>query len=324
MTDNSLPDPPIRRIVTTHDEAGKAVVMLEDAASNHKWSGHGNVSTMIWSTDRTPAEMWTKEDYGARIVPRQPPPMGSRFAIIDMPPGSPGFMHRPDTLDYVICLDGTIDMDLDDSTVTLRAGDVLVQQGTNHAWVNRSQAKARVAFVLLDALPKPDGRTPPRAWAAPRSDAKGAAPEPPIRRVVTTHDRDGKAVVMLDGPATTHKWSGRGTVSTLIWSSDRCPADIWTKQDYGTRLIDSQPPPMGSRFAMIDHPPGTPGRMHRTDSVDYVICLKGRMRMEMDDSAVVLRPGDVLVQQGTNHAWVNEGDETCRLAFVLMDAKPKP
>jgi quercetin dioxygenase-like cupin family protein len=149
-------------------------------------------------------------------------------------------------------------------------------------------------------------------------------PDPPIRRIVTTHDEAGKAVVMLEDAASNHKWSGHGNVSTMIWSTDRTPAEMWTKEDYGARIVPRQPPPMGSRFAMIDYPPGTPGRMHRTDSVDYVICLKGRMRMEMDDSAVVLRPGDVLVQQGTNHAWVNEGDETCRLAFVLMDAKPKP
>ena len=151
MTETLPPDPPIRRIVTTHDREGKAVVMREDRASNHKWSGHGNVSTLIWSTDQTPAEMWTTEDHGARIVPRQPPAMGSRFAIIDMPPGSPGFMHRTDTLDYVVCLDGRIDMDLDDSTVTLAAGDVLVQQGTNHAWVNRGDKPCQIAFILIGA-----------------------------------------------------------------------------------------------------------------------------------------------------------------------------
>jgi quercetin dioxygenase-like cupin family protein len=323
MDEKLPPNPPIRRIVTTHDAAGKAVVLLDDIASNHKWSGHGNVSTMLWSTDETPAEIWSDEDYGARIVPRQPPAMGSRFAIIDFPPGMPGFMHRTDTIDYVICLEGTIDMDMDDSTVTLHEGDTMVQQGTNHSWINRSQAKARVAFVLLDAIPAPDGKTVPRAWAPPRSDASGTPPNPPIRRVVTTHDVNGKAVVMLDGPATTHKWSGRGTVSTLIWSTDRCPADIWSKDDHGAHLIDSQPPPMGTRFALIDYPPGTPGRMHRTDTVDYVICLKGRMRMDMDDSSVEMGPGDVLIQQGTNHAWVNVGADTCRLAFVLIDGKPK-
>jgi hypothetical protein len=62
-------------------------------------------------------------------------------------------MHRTETIDYVIVIAGEIDMDMDDSTVHLRAGDVMVQRGTNHAWVNRSAAPARVALVLIDAVP---------------------------------------------------------------------------------------------------------------------------------------------------------------------------
>jgi uncharacterized cupin superfamily protein len=62
-------------------------------------------------------------------------------------------MHRTDTIDYVIVIEGEIDMDMDDSTVTLKQGDVMVQRGTNHAWANRSGARARVAFVLIDAEP---------------------------------------------------------------------------------------------------------------------------------------------------------------------------
>jgi uncharacterized cupin superfamily protein len=73
--------------------------------------------------------------------------------VIDFPPGNPGRMHRTETIDYVIVISGEIDMDMDDSTVHLRAGDVMVQRGTNHAWVNRGTAPARVAFVLVDAKP---------------------------------------------------------------------------------------------------------------------------------------------------------------------------
>ena len=62
-------------------------------------------------------------------------------------------MHRTETLDYVIVISGEIDMDTDEGSVTLRNGDVMVQRGTNHAWVNRSASLARVAFVLLDAQP---------------------------------------------------------------------------------------------------------------------------------------------------------------------------
>jgi uncharacterized cupin superfamily protein len=61
--------------------------------------------------------------------------------------------HRTETLDYVIVLEGEIEMDMDDSTVTLKAGDVLIQRGTNHTWMNRSQQRARIAVVLVDAKP---------------------------------------------------------------------------------------------------------------------------------------------------------------------------
>jgi uncharacterized cupin superfamily protein len=73
--------------------------------------------------------------------------------VIDFPPGNAAHMHRTETVDYVIVIEGEIDMDMDDSTVKLKQGDIMVQRGTNHAWANRSKARARVAFVLVDAKP---------------------------------------------------------------------------------------------------------------------------------------------------------------------------
>ena len=93
------------------------------------------------------------EDLGARILGTAPPPHGSRFAVIDFPPGNRAVMHRTETIDYVVVIAGEIDMDMDDSTVHLKAGDVMVQRGTNHAWANRGTERARLAFVLLDASP---------------------------------------------------------------------------------------------------------------------------------------------------------------------------
>jgi uncharacterized cupin superfamily protein len=61
--------------------------------------------------------------------------------------------------------------------------------------------------------------------------------------------------------------------------------------------------------------------MHRTRSVDYAVVLSGEIDMVLDDSVVHLKPGDTIVQQATNHAWVNHGTETCRILFVLMDSK---
>lgn len=147
----------------------------------------------------------------------------------------------------------------------------------------------------------------------------------PIRRVVTGHDARHVAKVVRDGPATNAKYPGHGLVSTLIWSSDRTPADIAVGEaieDMGARILGTPPPPRGTRFAIIDFPPGAPSRMHRTESLDYVIVMSGAIDMDMDDSTVHLKAGDVMVQRGTNHAWVNRGTEPARLAFVLIDAKP--
>jgi quercetin dioxygenase-like cupin family protein len=148
--------PRIRRIVTGHGDGDVARVLVDGPATNEKSPDPGLVSTLIWSTDRTPAPIERGdpvEDMGDRTLGSAPPLHGTRFCVIDFPPGNPPARHRTDTLDYVIVLEGEIDMDLDDSTVHLKAGDVMVQRGTYHAWVNRGTARARIAVVLVDGIP---------------------------------------------------------------------------------------------------------------------------------------------------------------------------
>ncbi len=169
-----------------------------------------------------------------------------------------------------------------------------------------------------------------------------------VRRVVTVVDDDGKAVVLLDG-ANPHKTvrPNRNTVSRVLWVTDRCPAAMSGKSDRAAASIGIAPPAGGSVFRIVDIPPITPeiekldhdnmqselrdhapkrGRpprhplMHRTRTVDYAIVMAGEIDMLLDDSEIHLKAGDVLVQQGTNHAWVNRGSEPCRVAFVLIDA----
>jgi quercetin dioxygenase-like cupin family protein len=148
--------PPIRRVITGHDAGNVAKVLIDSAATNAKYPGPGTVSTLMWCTDHTPAVMPVGEhieDMGARILGTAPPANGTRFTVIDFPPGNKPHMHRTETIDYVLVLEGEIDMDMDASTVKLKAGDIMVQRGTNHAWANRGTARARVAFVLIDAQP---------------------------------------------------------------------------------------------------------------------------------------------------------------------------
>jgi quercetin dioxygenase-like cupin family protein len=148
---------------------------------------------------------------------------------------------------------------------------------------------------------------------------------PPIRRVVTGHDNSNVAKVIMDGEATNHKGGASGAQSTLIWITEGAPAEMPVGEqveDLGARILGTPPPPNGTRFAVITFPPGNPGRMHRTETIDYVIVMQGELDMDMDDSTVKLKAGDVMVQRGTNHAWVNRGTEVARAAFVLIDAKP--
>jgi quercetin dioxygenase-like cupin family protein len=146
----------VRRVVTGHSTNGVAKILIDGEASNTKRPTEGIASTLIWCTDQMPVPVGlgeTFEDMGARQLGAPPPENGSRFVVIDFQPGAPGIMHRTETLDYVIVISGEIEMDTDEGSVTLRSGDVMVQRGTNHAWVNRSEMTARVAFVLLDAQP---------------------------------------------------------------------------------------------------------------------------------------------------------------------------
>jgi len=163
------PYPAIRRVVTGHDKAGKAKVLIDGPATNAKFPGPGAVSTLMWITDAMPCDMAVgedAEDMGARIVGTPPPENGTRFAILEVPPGNAPVMHRTESIDYVIVLAGEIEMDMDAETVKLKAGDVLIQRGTHHAWANRSSAPAKIAVVLIDAKPLGLGHAVSRAESA--------------------------------------------------------------------------------------------------------------------------------------------------------------
>lgn len=170
-----------------------------------------------------------------------------------------------------------------------------------------------------------------------------------VRRVVTTVDQTGKAVVLSDGPAPRKAVRpASGNTSRLLWVTETVPADISGPTDRGNVDVGTQPPTTGTIFRIVDYPPesaevrqlqpgfrqqeigddtpskGRPPRhpmMHRTRSVDYAIVMEGEIDMLLDDTEIHLKAGDVLIQQGTNHAWVNRSGAICRIAFILVDAK---
>ncbi|MCC7485588.1 MAG: cupin domain-containing protein [Burkholderiales bacterium] len=176
----------------------------------------------------------------------------------------------------------------------------------------------------------------------------------PVRRVVTANDADGRSYVLHDGPAPNVNANAfkKGTAMTDVWVFASCPADISGTRDDGTlpfhfepprsgghlRIVQSDPKPPdydpgNDRFIVPPHPPRkTEGgtferggqnlyttRMHKSETLDYGILLAGERVLITDDGERVLKPGDVVVQVGSWHAWGNPGDGS-QMAFVMMGA----
>ena len=170
----------------------------------------------------------------------------------------------------------------------------------------------------------------------------------PVRRLVTGHDGDGKAICIMDGPAANvlERPNRPGVALTNIWQTDTTPAPIDAEGDPVAGPFVLHPPENGSVFRVIEFGPEDPEVMakldgaaafaemgaggnvvegarhpfmHRTDTVDYAIVLSGEITMLLDDTEYLLKAGDTVVQRGTNHAWSNQSDDVCVMAFVLID-----
>jgi naringenin degradation protein FdeH len=165
------------------------------------------------------------------------------------------------------------------------------------------------------------------------------------RRIVTGHDSRGKAVVLFDDVATAKQRGANGV--TLFWVTSEFPVDAAGSSDRAQTPIGVPPPKNGTVFRVVDFAPASPhaapvdhneilramgidpatqgyprhANTHRTKTIDYAIVLDGEIDMLLDDSEIHVKAGDVLVQQATNHAWVNNGTRPCRIAFILIDAK---
>ena len=141
-----------------------------------------------------------------------------------------------------------------------------------------------------------------------------------VRRVITGHDANGKAVVTIDEVAK-NVTSGRpGASAVNIWTTEGFPVDNDGHADEGQRKVATTLA-NGTIFRIIEFAPGLAARNHRTDSIDYIVVISGEIEMELDDTLVRLKAGDVMVQRGTIHNWINRGGAPCVLAVILVDAK---
>jgi mannose-6-phosphate isomerase-like protein (cupin superfamily) len=178
---------------------------------------------------------------------------------------------------------------------------------------------------------------------------------PTVRRVVTGHDSDGKAVIVSDGatPVVFSIPQRPGYSAHEVWVTDSMPAEINQAGEPTNRPRSIEPPPNGTRCRIVVHPPEASfihkldraaakaafaaygsseastaeekdlphPLMHRTRTVDYGIVLEGEVYMVLDKQETLLKAGDVVVQRGTNHAWSNRSDQPCKMMFVLIDGK---
>jgi len=179
-----------------------------------------------------------------------------------------------------------------------------------------------------------------------------------VRRVVTGHDRNGKAVVLSDGPVpVVHSNPMRaGQLSHEIWKTSAMPLPITRDEPEptaGPRQL--HPAPMGTVFRISEVPPetdavrnltpeqaraafrasnaedastwGRGGRhplMHRTETVDYAVVLEGEITLLLDEGDVNLKAGDIVIQRGTNHAWSNRSGKPVTMLYVLIDGRFDP
>jgi quercetin dioxygenase-like cupin family protein len=150
-----------------------------------------------------------------------------------------------------------------------------------------------------------------------------------VRRIVTGHDANGKAIVASDDRMTGASAPVRPGISRVeLWSADKMPVDnseaaaAAQRKGFVVRhnYVGSG---QGNVCRVVEFAPGGAKFMHRTETLDYAILLKGECDLELDDGKTVhMNQGDICVQRGTIHAWVNNGSLPCVFAFILIDADP--
>ena len=143
-----------------------------------------------------------------------------------------------------------------------------------------------------------------------------------IRRVVTGHSAEGRARIEIDENVKNVISNRPGASSSVIWATKGFPVNNDGFEDPTSGSFKTTVEG-GTVFRVVRYQPGVAARNHRTDSIDYAVVISGAIEMELDDGIVVkLRAGDVLVQRGTIHNWVNRGTKDCVVAFVLIGARP--
>ena len=312
-----------RRVVTGIVD-GVDVIESDGPAPNAIDTGPVAVSEVWWS-DRRDRAVGDPCDRTTPGFPLEPPPGGASARVIRMPgipagadpdstwlrvdgddPSMPG-MHATDTLDFMVVLDGSVVLGLDDGERVIGPGEYVVQRGTRHRWRPADEH----GWTYFVAMLRPDPSLSPTSGPVETATVGDA----PVRRVVT-------GAPVLDGAPSVHLAAG-GFTMTDVWHTGGPLATAIQGGD-ATGPWSLEPVADGAWFRQWTLEPGPPSDAgwHRTRTVDLDIVLRGRVRLDLPGGITTdAGPGHVIVQRGTDHRWTALGDETLVVATVMFDAE---
>jgi len=382
---------PIRRVVTGNDENGRSKGFWDGPAPNsHEasmGSGRGHIDFWVWND--TPAPLSGKSDDGNLSYDFPGPKNGGHWRVVQgvgkepgydpakdttiVPPHEPrehelgrrwdrggtnaysGGMHKTETVDYAILLDGERTLVLDDREVEWKPGDIVIDVGAWHQWSSRNTEGGRVAFDMMTAkfVDGPVGlaqgndkvMTPPPGQKLP-------AGVKPARRIVCLDRQANKSTLASDGPSPDVRLDPArpGFAIQRMWVTDGPMAKIVLETLHLPHVIE--PPAGGSVLNVFTFPPddawkgkageaevknyfrsvGAPGAstwsagakhpyMQKMRTLDFTIVLEGEAVLVLDTQEVTVRKGDFIVQRGANHAWSNRSRQPVVLAIASHDGR---
>ena len=381
---------PIRRVVTGNDERGQSRVVWDGAAPNARPAEMipPRGCTDLWVWNDMPALLDGAEDLGNRPYDFPGPIGGGHLRVVQsqgrpdpydpaqdpsiVPMHEPKAMqggrrwdrggnnayssgvHKTESVDYAILIEGERTLVLDDREVTFGPGDIIVQVGAWHQWKSL-QSSGLVAYDMMSA------RFLDGAPGLAQGDNKVIQPDPArklppgitgARRIVTIDREPGRSSLVCDGPTPDVRidLARPGFSSARIWVTDSAPAKIVAETLHLPHTIE--PPPNGSVLRTLTIPPddawkgkvgaaevkayfhamGSPGAsmyspqaphpyMQKTRSLDFVAVLNGEIVLVLDTQEVALKAGDFVIQRGTSHSWSNRSGQSALLAIASHDGR---
>jgi quercetin dioxygenase-like cupin family protein len=377
---------PIRRVVTGNGSDGRSGVVWDGPApSVHEasmGSGRGHIDFWVWT--ESPAPLSGASDDGNLSYDFPGPPRGGHLRVVQgvgrvsdydaakdttiVPPHPPkehplgrrwdrggtnaysGGMHKTETVDYAILLDGERALVLDDGEIEWRPGDVVIDVGAWHQWSSRNLEGGRVAFDMIAArfVDGPVGLAQ-GSDAVLRADPARKLPDgvKPARRIVVTDRVAGKSSVVSDGPspdvrvdparpgfALQRMWVTDGTPAKIVLETLQLPytleppsggsvlnvmtfpPDALWKGKVGAREVAAYFESVGSPRASAFSESAPHPYMQKTCTLDFGIVLEGELVLVLDTQEVTVKAGDFIVQRGTRHAWSNRTNKPAVIAIA--------